>query len=315
MKALCFDGALSLQDVPEPTVAEDEALVAVRYAGICATDLEVLRGYRAHQGILGHEMVGTVVECPSARQWEGKRVAAEITVACGECATCLRGHPGHCERRSVMGILGREGCFAERVAIPVRNLHAIPDAIDDHAAAFTEPLAAAYEISAQIDVAGQKVAVLGDGKLGLLVAMALREREAGVTLLGRHEHKLAIAARAGVATSLAAEVGARSFATVVEATGSPAGLVDALALVRPRGTLVLKSTYQGTPTLDTNRIVVDEITVLGSRCGPFATALEAMARGAVDPRPLVEATYPLREAIEAVEHAGRRGTLKILIET
>lgn len=314
MKALCFDGALSLQDVPEPTPAEDEAVVAVRYAGICATDLEVLRGYRAHQGILGHEMVGTVVECPAARQWEGRRVAAEITVACGKCPTCRRGQPGHCERRSVMGILGREGCFAERVAVPVRNLHAIPDTVDDGAAAFTEPLAAAYEIGAQVDVAGQRVAVLGDGKLGLLVAMALHERDAEVTLLGRHEHKLAIAARAGVATSPSTDVGARSFPIVVEATGSPTGLGDALALVRPRGTLVLKSTFKDTPTLDTNRIVVDEITVLGSRCGPFAAALDAMARGAVDPRPLIEATYPLRDAVEAVEHAGRRGTLKILIE-
>lgn len=314
MKALCFDGALSLQDVPEPTAAEDEALVAVRYAGICATDLEVLRGYRAHQGILGHEMVGIVVACPGARQWEGKRVAAEITVACGECPTCRRGHPGHCERRSVMGILRREGCFAERVAVPIRNLHAIPDAVDDRAAAFTEPLAAAYEISTRIDVAGQKVAVLGDGKLGLLVAMALHERGAEVTLLGRHEHKLAIATEAGIAASLATELSAQSFPIVVEATGSPTGLSDALALTRPRGTLVLKSTFEGTPSVDTNRIIVDEITVLGSRCGPFATALDAMARGAVDPHPLVEATYPLHDAIEAVEHAGRRGTLKILIE-
>ena len=314
MKALCFDGALSLQDVPDPTPAEDEAIVAVRYAGICATDLEVLRGYRAHQGILGHEMVGTVVECPTARQWEGKRVAAEITVACGECPTCRRGHPGHCERRSVMGILGREGCFAERVAIPVRNLHAIPDEVDDVAAAFTEPLAAAYQISSQIEVRGQSVAVLGDGKLGLLVAMALHECDAEVTLLGRHEHKLAIAAEAGIATALASEVGTRSFAIVVEATGSPTGLGDALALTRPRGTLVLKSTFEDTPTLDTNRIVVDEITVVGSRCGPFATALDAMARGTVDPRPLVEATYPLRDAVRAVEHAGRRGALKVLLQ-
>ena len=312
MKALCFDGALSLRDVPSPTAGEDEAIVAVRYAGICATDLEVLRGYRSHEGVLGHEMVGTVVACAAAPGWEGKRVAAEITVACGACPTCRRGHPGHCERRSVMGIFGRAGCMAERVAVPIRNLHAIPDTVDDRAAAFVEPLAAAYEIASQVDVAGQRVAVLGDGKLGLLVAMALHRSDAQVTLLGRHDHKLAIAAAAGIAIARGEDT--TSFPIVVEATGSPSGLADALARTRPRGTLVLKSTFKETPALDTNRIVVDEITVLGSRCGPFETAIDAMARGAVDPRPLVEATYPLGDAVAAFEHAARRGALKILVE-
>ena len=313
MKALCFDGALSLQEVPPPSPADDEAIVAVRYAGICATDLEVLRGYRAHHGILGHEMVGVVRSCPTAPQWEGRRVAAEITVACGECSTCRRGERAHCERRSVMGILQRPGCFAEQVAVPVRNLHTVPDEVDDRAAAFVEPLAAAFEIATQIDVAGQPVAVLGDGKLGLLVAMALHHSDARVTLFGRHAHKLAIAESVGIETSRTRGA-ARRFPIVVEATGSPQGLSDALALTRPRGTLVLKSTFHDTLALDTNRIVVDEITLLGSRCGPFATAIDALARGAVDPTPLVEATYPLQDGVEAIEHARRKGALKVLLD-
>lgn len=308
------DGAALLQ-VPEPPCQSDEAIVAVRLAGICATDLEVLRGYRDYRGVLGHEMVGQVVRCDADRAWEGRRVVAEINATCGACPACLRNEASHCERRTVMGIAGRDGCFAERVAVPIRCLHAVPDHIDDKAAAFVEPLAAAYEITTQIDVTeGRSVAVVGDGKLGLLVAMALNEHGGVVTAIGRHAHKLALVESLGIETALATDQDRRQFDVVVEATGSPSGLRAALQSVRPRGIVVLKSTFADVPTVDTNRIVVDEITVVGSRCGPFTTALQALAEGVVDPRPLIEAVYPLHDGCAALEHAARRGTLKILLD-
>ncbi|MBL4684336.1 MAG: alcohol dehydrogenase catalytic domain-containing protein [Nannocystaceae bacterium] len=315
MKALVHDEGLALVELAPPTCEAGEALIAVRLAGVCATDLEVLRGYRDYRGVMGHEMVGEVVECPDDPTWVGRRVAPEINVTCGHCHACRHGCANMCERRSVMGIFGRPGCFAELVALPIANLHVVPDSVDDLAAVFVEPLAAAYRISTQIDVAGlQSVAVLGDGKLGLLIAMAMAERGAPVVLYGRHERKLLLAEGAGIATRRSERGKPRSCDLVVEATGSASGLKDALELVRPRGTLVLKSTFQGAVNLNTNRIVVDEITVLGSRCGPFDVALDALARAAVDPRPLIDATYPLADGVAAIEHARSKGTLKVLLD-
>ena len=313
MKALRYDGSPRLVEVAPPRCEPGQAVVAVRMAGICATDLEVLRGYNGFVGTMGHEMVGVVEQCADAG-WIGRRVAAEITVACGRCDQCTAGRRGHCRQRTVLGIAGRDGCFAERVAVPIVNLHAVPDAVDDRAAVFTEPLAAAYAIAEQVPVAGQRVAVVGDGKLGLLAALAMAERDAEVTLIGRHDRKLAIAAAVGIRTAREGQLAARSLPIVVEATGHPAGLVAALELVAPRGVLVLKSTFTERPTLDTTRIVVDEIRVVGSRCGPFATALAALAAGRVDPRPLLEGSYPLERGLAALEHAARPGTLKIALE-
>lgn len=315
MKALVHDDGLALVELAPPTCGSGEALIAVRLAGVCATDLEVLRGYRDYRGVMGHEMVGEVVECPDDPTWVGRRVAPEINVTCGHCRACTQGRANMCERRTVMGIAGQPGCFAEFVALPTANLHAVPDSVDDLAAVFVEPLAAAYRISRQLDVAAlQSVAVLGDGKLGLLIAMAMAERGAPVVLYGRHERKLQLAEAAGIATRRSERGQPRSCDLVVEATGSASGLQDALELVRPRGTLVLKSTFQGAVNLDTNRIVVDEITLLGSRCGPFDVALDALSRAAVDPRPLIDAAYPLTDGVVAIEHARSKGTLKVLLD-
>jgi alcohol dehydrogenase len=312
MRALTFDGTVALRDVPDPTPAPGEALVALRLAGICGTDLEITRGYKGYAGTLGHEFVGEVLRCPSAPQWEGRRVVGEINVACGTCERCASGLRNHCATRRVLGMLGQPGCFAERFVLPVANLHAVPDALSDEQAVFTEPLAAAFRIFEQIPVTPH-VAVIGDGKLGLLVTMALRSRGIPLTLVGRHPRKLALVAGPGVLTTTGAPP-AHRFDVVVEATGSRDGLALALTLVRPRGTVVLKSTVHGTVELPIAELVVDEVHLVGSRCGPFPVALAAMADGSVDPRPLVDARYPLAEAEVALAHASRPGTLKVLLE-
>lgn len=316
MRALVFDGTVALRDVPEPTLAPGEALVALRLAGICGTDLELTRGYKGFRGTLGHEFVGEVVQCPSDPRWEGRRVVGEINLACGHCDRCASGLRTHCATRRVLGIVDQPGCFAERFTLPVANLHAVPDTLSDEHAVFTEPLAAAFRIFEQVSITPElRVAVIGDGKLGLLVVMALRARGIPVTAFGRHPRKLALVAGPGVQTLTSADPPPPTpFDVVIEATGSREGLARALALVRPRGTVVLKSTVHGAVELPTAALVVDEIHLVGSRCGPFDVALEAMADGSVDPRPLVDARYPLADAEAALEHARRPGTLKVLLE-
>lgn len=314
MLAVHFDGALALTDVPTPTASPADAVVRVRLAGICGTDLAITRGYADHRGILGHEFVGQVESCADAT-WIGRRVVAEINVGCGACERCARGDGHHCATRTVVGIRGRPGCFAERVVVPVANLHPIPAAMPDELAVFTEPLAAAFEILEQVPLAaGDRVAVLGDGKLGLLVAMVLRRHGCDVTVIGRHPHKLAIARAVGAHAATPGSSAHGSFATVVEATGAPTGLEHALALVRPRGTLVLKSTFDGAVTVLLSQVVVDELTIVGSRCGPFATAIAALADGSVDPRPLLDQTFPLSRALEAFARARTPGVLKVVLD-
>ena len=307
MRALTFTGTVALRDVPDPTPAPGEALVSLRLAGICGTDLELTRGYKGYTGILGHEFVGTVVDAPGAPEWIGRRVVGEINLPCGACDRCT-------SNLRVLGILGHPGCFAERFTLPVANLHSVSDALSDEQAVFTEPLAAAFRIFDQLPLSPDlHVAVIGDGKLGLLVAMALRARGIPLTLVGRHPRKLALVAGPGIHTTTAGSPPPDRFDVVVEATGSRDGLRLALALVRPCGTVVLKSTVHGTAPLPTAELVVDEVHLVGSRCGPFDTALAAMADGSVDPRPLVEACYPLAEAEAALAHAGRPGALKVLL--
>jgi threonine dehydrogenase-like Zn-dependent dehydrogenase len=314
MRALFFDGREArVAERPQPPLAAGEVRVRMALAGICNTDLEITRGYLGFRGVLGHEGVGAVVEGPPA--WRGRRVVAEINFACRGCETCARGLARHCPRRRVMGIAGADGAFAEELVVPVENLHAVPDPVGDEAAVFCEPLAAAYEVLEQVRVEpGQRCLVLGDGKLGLLVAQVLDTAGARVLALGRHPEKLAILARRGIETGLADARAETGFELVVEATGSAEGVRRAIAAVRPRGTLVLKSTLAEHPQLDLAPLVIHEVTLVGSRCGPFAPALAALASGAVDVRSLVSDRLPLARADAALRRAAEPGVLKVLVD-
>jgi threonine dehydrogenase-like Zn-dependent dehydrogenase len=304
-------------DLPRPEPAEGEARVRVLAAGICNTDLELVRGYYPFTGVPGHEFVGRVEAAPGAERWEGRRVVGEINAVCGGCAPCRAGRRSHCERRTVLGIRGRDGAFAEALTLPVANLHEVPDGLPDDVAVFIEPLAAALEVQEQVRIGpGDRVVVVGDGKLGNLVAQTLALTGCALTVVGRHPAKLALLAARGIAASAAPTEPADGQAdVVVECTGNAEGLERARRAVRPRGTVVLKSTYRGRTSLDVSRIVVDEITLVGSRCGPFPPALALLAGGRVDVRPLVHARFPLREAVAAFAEASRPGIMKVLVET
>ncbi len=314
MKALWLeDGRLSVREIDVPP-AGGEALVRVRLSGICGTDLELTRGYYPYTGVLGHEFVGEVVEAPDL-SWVGARVVGEINDACGACEACRRGNPTHCERRTVLGIVARDGAHAEYVRVPLANLHRVPDGVADEAAVFTEPLAAALEILEQVHIRpSDRVLLVGAGRLGQLVGRVLALTGAHVRVVARYERQVELLRVGGVECIAADEVGERCWDVVVEATGSPSGLDAARSALRPRGTLVLKSTYREAVTLDLAPFVVDEITVVGSRCGPFAPALELLERGAVNPVPLIETRYALADAVEAMDAAGRSGTMKVLLE-
>ncbi|RMG43732.1 MAG: alcohol dehydrogenase [Acidobacteria bacterium] len=316
MLGLVFDGrrALLRSDLPEPQPRDGWAVLRVRLAGICRTDLEITRGYMAHRGVLGHEFVGEVAAC-SDRTWIGRRVVGEINAACGRCATCRAGLPRHCPERRVLGIDRLDGCLAELCTLPVANLHPVPDAIPDERAVFTEPLAAAYEILEQVAVGREdRVVVLGDGKLGILCAWVLATASRRVTLAGHHPAKLAAAAWGGVETVAPPAAPAAGADLVVEATGAPGGLEQAARLCRPRGTVVLKSTLAGGSPVDLAPLVVNEITVVGSRCGPFERALEGLERHRFPVERLIAARYPLSRATEALARAAEPGVLKVLVE-
>lgn len=361
MRGLWLEGgeARLRDDVPLPRPPEGEALVRVLRAGICNTDLELVRGYYPFTGVLGHEFVGVVEEVDgdsgaAARgprpELVGRRVVGEINAACGSCRECRAARPTHCADRTVLGIVGRDGAFAEYLLLPVENLHPVPDALSDDAAVFTEPLAAALEIREQVQVRpGDRVLLVGDGKLGQLVARVLALAGCELVAVGRHPRKLALMEATGARTVRAPDAASgesirgdrsarhaggsdgvggdppqarelppgiepRSFDVAVECTGNPSGFALARAALRPRGTLVLKSTYAGALTLDASSVVVDELTLVGSRCGPFLPALRLLEAGLVDPTPLIDARYPLTEAEAALAHAARRGILKVLLE-
>ena len=297
---------------PPANENEPSALIQVHLAGICSTDLQILKGYMDFKGVPGHEFVGSVIDGP--KDFVGKRVAGEINFGCGACDACARDLGRHCARRSVMGILNADGAFAEYVLLPARNLHVVPESIDDEEAVFTEPLAAAFEILMQIQInPGDEVLVLGDGKLGNLCAQVLRLTGAKVTALGKHADKLALIKKAGVRTIRLDDWERRLFDIVVEATGSASALELALSAVRPRGTLILKSTIAGIHQVSLATIVINEINLIGSRCGPFPDALDALAAKQVSVRPLIEETYSLSEAVAAIDHAAKAGTRKILL--
>ena len=280
-------------------------------AGICNTDLELVRGYYPYTGVPGHEFAGEVV---SDGALAGRRVVGEINAVCGDCAACRAGRRSHCERRTVLGIVGRNGAFAEHLVLPVENLHPIPDGISTEAAVFTEPLAAALEIQEQVTVGpGMRVLVVGDGKLGQLVAQTLALTGCDLRVAGRHEGKLDLLRRRGIETVAADAIPAAAFDLAVECTGNPAGFGVVQRALRPRGTLVLKSTYADRLTLDASAVVVNELTLVGSRCGPFPKALALLAAGAVDVAPLVTARYPLDRALRAFDRARAPGTLKVLL--
>ncbi|MBM4428883.1 MAG: zinc-binding dehydrogenase [Chloroflexi bacterium] len=314
MRALLYDGQLRLvSDFPRPSPVPGEALLRVKLAGICNTDLEITRGYMGFCGVLGHEFVGVVEECTEAGL-RGQRVVGEINCCCGVCPICLEGHPTHCPQRTTLGIGGRDGAMAEYCLLPVRNLHPVPDNVSDEQAVFVEPLAAALEILEQVHVLPtQQVVVLGDGKLGLLVAQVLRLTGCDLLVVGRHEDKLAILHRLGIATRLAAQVTDTRADVVVDCSGHPDGFVLARALVKPRGTLVLKSTFFGQNEVNMTSIVVDEVSIIGSRCGPFAPALRLLDRHLVDVESLIAATYSLDEALTAFAQARSKGSLKVLL--
>lgn len=313
------NGQLRLDSAAQLPHREDEALVRVTLAGICNTDLEILRGYVDFVGVLGHEFVGVVERSPSG-ELDGLRVVGEINADCGVCPTCRAGHPTHCPNRTTLGIWGRDGAHAEYVSLPEQNLHVVPPPVPDEAAVFTEPLAAALEITDRVQIRPtDRVAVLGDGKLGLLAAQVLFLTGCDLLLLGRHRRKLALAERRGIPTyhreATADEPSPASFDIVVDCTGHPDGFARARRLVRPRGTLVLKSTFHGDLTVNMSQIVVDEIALVGSRCGPFEPALRLLAAGLVDVEALVDARFRLSRGREAYARAAERGTLKVLLET
>jgi threonine dehydrogenase-like Zn-dependent dehydrogenase len=317
MKALRVDKKkLALREVEKPA-PEQEALVRVLLSGICNTDLEIARGYAGFKGTIGHEFVGVVEEAPDGSM-VGQRVVGEINAGCGKCNLCVSGDPRHCADRTVLGILGRDGSHAEFLRLPLTNLLPVPDKIVDEHAVFTEPLAAACGLLECVDIRNtDRIAVIGDGKLGLLCAQVLALSGAGVLLVGKHAEKLRIAERRGIETATAS-TGAkrkREFDLVVEASGSPSGFAGALELLRPRGVLVLKSTFQGdgAAEFDQTRVVVDEITIVGSRCGRFQPALDLLKKGAIDIDSLISEEYPLARGVYAMERAGKKSVMKVFL--
>jgi threonine dehydrogenase-like Zn-dependent dehydrogenase len=318
MQALVLEnGRLHFRtDYPLPTPKPGEALIRVLAAGICSTDLEMVKGYKeGFRGVLGHEFVGVVEESPDPA-WRGRRVVGSINVGCGQCAACQQRGPEHCPQRAVMGILNRDGAFADYLTLPQANLLAVPDEVTDEEAVFTEPLAAALRIREQVQVRPMgQTAVIGPGRLGLLVGQVLALDGTDVVMIGRSQRSLERAAALGLRVGQTDDFADGSFDLVVEATGNEGGWATAQRLVRPMGFIVLKSTFAGKPQIDMSSLVVEEITVVGSRCGPFAPALRLLAQGKINIRALLDAEYPLRDGIAAFHHAAQPGVLKTLLRS
>ncbi len=332
LAAVARRGRVSVVQRPLPRLKPGWALVKVRLAGICNTDIEILRGYHNFQGTLGHEFVGDVVRIASTsastsakdRAWIGRRVVGEINLSCeglgfrAPCSYCRRGILTHCSRRRVLGILGHDGAFAEYLALPIVNLHRVPAGVPDEAAVFSEPLAAGCEILEQINLrAHREAAVIGDGKLAQLIARVVHAAGLRVTMIGKHEEKFRLARIANISTAKVTSPIARradAFTLTVEATGSPSGLALAQQITVPRGTLMLKSTFHGSANVETWPIVVKELTVIGSRCGPFPPALRMLRTGRIDPRPLISRVFDLKDAAEAIRYAQEPGVMKVLLQ-
>jgi threonine dehydrogenase-like Zn-dependent dehydrogenase len=314
MRAIVLDDGVRFRTThPEPTPAEGEVLVRVACAGVCETDLQLIKGYMGFCGVLGHEFIGLAESGPYA----GRRVVGEINCSCWRCDTCLGGRPTHCPHRTVLGILGHDGAFADLIAVPQRNLHPVPDSLSDDVAVFTEPVAAAFQIPAQVAIRREdRIVILGDGRLGNLCAQVLAARSSHLLVVGKHPEKLGLLAAMGIPTArLSDALPERAADIVVDCTGSETGLPTALRLVRPRGTVVLKTTVAGSQTMAWAPFVIDEVTLVGSRCGPFDQALAALEQGRVDVRPLISARFDLSDGVQALARAQTKGVLKVLIRT
>ncbi len=307
------NGIIRVEQAPMPVSAEGEALIKVLKAGICSTDLELIKGYMDYEGILGHEFVGIVIQA-SDESWTEKRVVGEINIPCQKCKTCLTIDPKHCPSRKVLGICHKDGVFAEYVTLPLVNLYVVPSIVSDKEAVFVEPLAAAFEILEQIVIdEKQEVLVLGDGKLGLLVALILQKRSPHVFCAGHHPRKLALLKRRGIETFQDFGKTEQKFDVVVEATGSPQGMKLALNKAKPRGKIIAKSTFHGISDLDLSSLVVDEIQLVGSRCGPFDKALEALQTEDLGLEEMLDADFSLEKALEAFDKAREPEVLKVLL--
>ncbi len=301
-------------DLPVPAPGEGEALIKVGLAGICATDLEMVQGYYPFTGIPGHEFVGEVVASNGKPELVGKRVVGEINISCGECDQCRRGHRTHCRKRSVLGIKNRDGVFADYFIIPEPNLHIVPDGIADDSAVFTEPLAAALEIQRQVHIQPEdRVLLVGAGRLGQLIAQTLAICPCDFQVITRHTNQRELLLRRGINVVDETKIITGGMDVVIEATGSPQGFEVARRAVKPGGVMVLKSTYKGEMSLNMSSIVVDEITVVGSRCGPFAPALRLLASGLIDPTPLIDSSHTYKEGLAAFKQAANPGVFKVLL--
>ena len=315
MKATNFDGSeISFdQNYPDPKLGE--SLVRVKLAGICGTDLEILQGYMEYHGILGHEFIG-VVEKSKNSELIGKRVVGEINAGCGNCESCTKGMERHCPNRTVLGILKRDGAFAEFLSLPEKNLHEIPDSITDEQAVFVEPLAAAFEIKEQVALQKEwKVAIVGDGRLAQLISQVLKLSCPYTICFGHHQNKLQFLKKFGIDSKIGMETeDCHTFDLVVEATGNSSGFADTMQLVKPRGTVILKSTVASRENLDLTPTIVNEITLVGSRCGLFKPAIDALATGIISVDDMIDSTFPLEQFSEAIEHAKKPDTLKVFLK-
>jgi len=315
MLALVFDEILKLEDVPVPERKENDSLIQVKYAGICNTDIEIVKGYMGFHGILGHEFTGIIKES-SNKKLIGKRVVGEINIGCGKCRYCLGEISRHCPDRSVLGIQNRNGVFAEYIVLPNKNLHIIPDSVEDKEAVFTEPIAAALEILEQVHIKPtENVAVIGDGKLGSLVAQVLKTNGNDISVFGKNKNKLSIIEAFNIRTYLSENEANEKFDIVIECSGNPAGFIKALDIIKPRGTIVLKSTYHGNLNIDFAPVVVNEINIVGSRCGRFEPALRFLEKKLIRTKDLITIIFKLDESISAFNTAQEKDSLKVLIQT
>lgn len=313
MKVLYYDGQLSIREIETPSPKKNEALIKILLAGICQTDIEITRGYMNFAGIPGHEFVGKVEACAN-KKWIGKKVVGEINMACEECSFCKEGMQNHCSERTVLGIQGKDGTFAEYITLPLKNLYEVPPSVKDDEAVFVEPLAAACRILEQVTIKkNARVLVLGDGKLGLLIGQILSQTKCTLLCAGKHPEKLSFLSSLGIPTQMEKEVKEKVFDFVIEATGNPEGIKKALDLILPEGTIILKSTYHGSNETEIVRVVVDEIKLIGSRCGPFNQAIHLLKEKHVTVSPLISKIFPLNEASEAFIHASLPDVVKVLI--